>query len=889
MAFASAARAYRRILVRWTDGVRRLAWLVVALSALSSVAAGYYLAANFRIITSNENMLSSDLPFRKNAAAISKAFPKLSDNIVIVIDGQTPDLADDAAAALKAKLRERPNLFGDVYDPEGGDFFRKNGFLYLDTKDLYEHSDRLAQAQPFLGALWRDPSLVGLFAMFDLAIDEALKDKGARPIEMAKALNAVADVVVAQAAGKFRHFSWQELMSGKNNGDAARNRRLIVIQPTLDFHSLRPADKAMAALRGLARDLKLTPENGVTLRLTGSAAMEHEELKSVEDGMGLAGVLSLVLVIGLLVIGLRSFRLVVTTTLTLFAGLIWTAAFGILSLGAFNLISVAFAVLFIGLSIDFGIHYGLRYQEGVERGADHAAALAEASEGVGGALTLCAVSAAIAFYSFLPTDYVGLAELGLIAGTGMFIALFANVTVLPALLTVMPAGANACKLPPSPFAPLVPAFRSFLKRRSRAVCWSALVVGVAAGLLLPKATFDFDPLRLRDPKTESVATALELMTDRDSGPYSITILAENLKSAEALAAKLKNLPAVDKTVTLTDFVPKNQREKLDVIATTALFLSPSFAAAGTAPPPTPDDRSRALAAFRGRLDSLAAVPGGGADSQAASRLLKALDVLSAGAGDQPGKLKDLEKRLLTALPGRLRQLDQALTAAPVTLESLPADVRERYVAADGRSRLEVHPKENLGDREAIARFVAAVRTIAPNASGSPVVILEAGNAVLGAFWRAGLISVVLIAAMLFAVLDRRRDVALVFAPLSLAALLTVAASVAVGLPFNFANIIVLPLLFGLGVASGIHLVVRESEEEDIGGALDTSTPRAVVFSALTTIGSFGSIALSSHPGTSSMGVLLTVAIAMTMMCTLIVLPALIETSATENKARNGHE
>jgi hopanoid biosynthesis associated RND transporter like protein HpnN len=876
MAFASAAQAYRRFLVRWTDGVRRLAWLVVVLSALSSVAAAYYLAVNARIITSNENMLSADLPFRKNAAAISEAFPKLSDNIVIVIDGQTPDLADDAAAALKVKLREQPDLFGDVFDPKGSEFFRKNGFLYLDTKDLYELSDKLAQAQPFLGALWRDPSLVGLFTMFNLAIDETLKEKGARPIEMARALNAVAEVVDAQAAGKFRHFSWQELMAGEKDDDAASNRRLIVIQPVLDFQSLQPAARAMAALRGIARDLKLTPENGVRMRLTGAAAMEHEELKSVEDSMGLASVLSIVMVTGLLVIGLRSFRLVMTTSLTLFAGLIWTAAFGILSLGAFNLISVAFAVLFIGLSIDFGIHYGLRYQEGIDRGVDHATALAEASEGVGGALTLCTVSAAIAFYSFLPTAYIGLAELGLIAGTGMFIAFFANITLLPALLTVMPPRTGAGRLPPSRFAPAMTAFRSFLKRRSRAVCWLALAFGVVAGLLLPKTTFDFDPFRLRDPNTESVATALQLMADRNTSPYSITILAENLKSAEALAAKLKKLPAVDKTVTLTDFVPNGQPEKLDVIATMALFLSPSFAAAGTAAPPTPADRSRALEEFRGRLKSLAAMPGGGADSKAASRLFKALDELSASAGAAPGMMLDLEKRLLTALPGRLRQLDQALTAAPVTLESLPAEIKQRYVAGDGRTRLEVHPKETLADRQSIIRFVTAVRTVAPDASGSPVVILEAGNAVLRAFWQAGLISVALITTMLIAILERWRDTALVFAPLLLAGLLTVATAVAIGLPFNFANIIVLPLLFGLGVASGIHLVVREGEEDDIGSALETSTPRAVVFSALTTIGSFGSIALSSHPGTSSMGVLLTVAIAMTLVCTLIVLPALVE-------------
>ncbi|MGH6663253.1 MAG: MMPL family transporter, partial [Rhodospirillales bacterium] len=156
------------------------------------------------------------------------------------------------------------------------------------------------------------------------------------------------------------------------------------------------------------------------------------------------------------------------------------------------------------------------------------------------------------------------------------------------------------------------------------------------------------------------------------------------------------------------------------------------------------------------------------------------------------------------------------------------------------------------------------------------VILEAGNAVVKAFWQAALLSVTLIAVVLMAILERWRDVALIFAPLVLAALLTVAASVLIGQPFNFANVIVLPLLFGLGVASGIHLVIREGEEQGANSALETSTPRAVVFSALTTIGSFGSIAVSSHPGTASMGMLLAISITLTMACTLVVLPALIE-------------
>ena len=250
--------------------------------------------------------------------------------------------------------------------------------------------------------------------------------------------------------------------------DAQANRRFIVIQPVLDFASLQPASKGMRAVRRLAAENDLDPAHGVRIRLTGSVALEDEELQSVEQGMGLAALLSLTLVMGLLLVGLRSGRLIVATAAALIMGLIWTAAFAFAALGALNLMSVAFAVLFIGLSVDFGIHFGLRYQEAVDARDGHAEALRRAASGVGGALTLCAVAAAIGFYSFLPTDYRGLAELGLIAGTGMFVALFANMTVLPAFLTLMPLRPRA-KAVPVP-AWLGPARRVF-ENHPRRLAW----------------------------------------------------------------------------------------------------------------------------------------------------------------------------------------------------------------------------------------------------------------------------------------------------------------------------------------------------------------------------------------------------------------------------------
>jgi len=305
----------------------------------------------------------------------------------------------------------------------------------------------------------------------------------------------------------------------------------------------------------------------------------------------------------------------------------------------------------------------------------------------------------------------------------------------------------------------------------------------------------------------------------------------------------------------------------------ALFLSPALMPGNRLAAPTPAENRVALTEIRDRLRALAAGTKDQGLRRDAEEMASAIDSL--GGVDAPDTvIADMQRRLLSALPQRLEYLRQSLMAEPVTIASLPKDLREREIAPDGRTRLEVYPRENLTDRHALRRFVDAVRTVAPNATGGPIIILEAGDAVVAAFRDAGIIAVSCIAVLLFVVLRNVRDVLFVFAPLILATLLTVVFSVLLKLPFNFANVIVLPLLFGLGVANGIHMVLRDRHEAGGSEVFDTSTPRAVVFSALTTIGSFGSIALSSHPGTASMGILLTVAITLTLICTLVLLPAL---------------
>lgn len=863
----------RRLAAAWVDGVRRRAVLVTALAAVLTAASVHYSVGHFSIDTDPDEMLSKELPYRRKGAELAEVFPQYPNSIVVIVDGPNADLVDRAAEELTAAIGKRPDLFDPVFDPQGMRFFRQNGLLYLDTDELSDLVDRVAAAQPLLGTLWSEPNLPGLFDVLRRAVEEARK--GEAPLEIDFVFEEIAAVVEAQAAGATGYLSWQELMRGRRL-DPEERRRLIVIQPRLDYRSFQPAGRSLDELHRLDADLRLRERYGARIRVTGPTALETEELRSVQQGGTVATLLSIALVTAILWAGLRSARLFAATQLTLLCGLAWSAALAFLLVGRLNLLSVAFAVLFIGLSDEFGMHYALRVREAIDDGRDPATALREAAQGTAGSTALCAVAAAIGFFSFLPTDYAGLAELGLIAGASMFVALFANLTLLPALLALLPPRPSrfAGRDRVTKLARLHPG--EFIRRHARGIIAGTVIVSALGLLVATRARFDFDPMNLRDSESESVKALFELADDRRTTPYKIVELAESLDSASRLAKRAETLDVVDNATTLLDFVPAAQEEKLEILESASLFILPSLSGEpGSAA--NAETQRRSLARFREELAAMTASAAGENEAAAERRLAAAIDRLEHARGLGDDVVADLEERLVATLPARLADLRLSLGARSVTLEDLPETVRRRWLAPDGRARLEITPARNLLHNDAaLWEFVLAVRAIIPGASGMPVDIVESGKAVVRSFVEATVLSMALIAAIVFLLLRRIRDVSLIFAPLGLAALLTVASTVLLRQPFNFANVIVLPLLFGLGVSSAIHLVMRDREETGAADVLATSTPWAVVLSSLTTIGSFASLALIRHPGIASMGILLTVAIAMTLVCTLVVLPALME-------------
>jgi hopanoid biosynthesis associated RND transporter like protein HpnN len=871
----SIEQAIGRWLARWVGAVRTNAASVTVGMSLVTLATIYYVVGHLGIHGDTESLFSQDLPFKRIERRYQEAFPMLYENMFVVVDAPTPERAGEAAAALAARLEAEPRHFHRAYLPGGGEFFENHAFLYLETHELEDLADNLAIAQPYLAELSRDGTLRGLASMMARG-GRAVREGDVSGDQLHALFDRFLEALSARLEGRPYHLSWAEVLA-EGDFDLDARRRFLLVQPVLEFDELQPAKRSILAVRRIVNELGFTPESGVSVKITGDVALSFEEMEVLRTQAAAAGIASLVLVGIILILGLRSIRMVLSTLTTLIVGLVWTAGFTAAAIGHLNLISVCFAVLFIGLGVDFGIHVCVRYRELVISGLEHSVALDETARDVGSSIFLCALTTAIGFFAFVPTDFVGVAELGLISGTGMFISLFCTLTLLPALLSLRPIPVGSGRSAGASWSN--GGLTNLPLRHPRAIRSIALVFGIGAVMLLPKARFDNNPLNVRDPSSESVRTFNELLEKGTSSPWSLNAVAPSLESAQLLAERLAELDVVERAVTVSDYVPADQENKLGIIEDVAMFVAPPPGPDGVVPPPSLAEQREALADLSSELGRL---QDSGERSElvaSASRLRTVLDRYLQKLENSPDPTREidaLQSSMLGTLPEQLRVLDAALSAGHVTLEKLPDAILERMITADGRVRIQIFPREDLNDHAALAAFVDGVRAVAPEVAGSAAEILESGRSVVRALTQAMLSAFVAITLFLLILWRRIDDTALVLIPLLLASALTVAAAVLADIPFNFADVIVLPLLLGIGVDSGIHLVHRARVvAEGEMNLLATSTARAVAYSAMTTIASFGSLGLATHMGLATLGRLLTLGVGFTIVCNLIVLPALI--------------
>jgi hypothetical protein len=856
----SYARRFLPDFAAIVDFCVRCAWFVVLASIVILAGSSVYVARHFAVNTNVTNLLSPNLPWRKRELAYQAAFPEQTSSILAVVDAPTPEFAGAAAAALVKQLTPQRAHFHSVTDVQSGAFFARNGLLYVAQNDLADRMRRLEQARPMIAMLASDPSLRGLARALSMSLQGVAVGRLSLDA-MAPTLNAAADTLDNVLAGKPASFSWQALVNG---GPVKPEdlRHLITISPVLDYQALEPGHAAADAVRKAATDVDLKQHYDASVRLTGAIPLADAQFATLQQGLWLNGLVTAAIVLIVLWLALRSLRIVLAVVVTIFVGLVATAALGLLLVGAFNPISVAFAMLFVGLGADFAIQFSVRYRTQRHELNELRPALVDGARYVGAPLTLAALAAAAGFLSFVPTSYRGVAELGLIAGVGMVVAYVAAMTLLPALLSLFE--------PPAEPRPLgyrtMAVVDRFMQRHRFTIVLVTSIVAAAALPSLYLLKFNFDPNSLQIPNAEAVTTLQQLSGSQQLALKSADVLT-SAADAGAAGKKLSALPEVGTTRTLDSFIPADQAQKIAIIAPAATAIDPALRSKPTARPSDAED----VAALKADVTALqnAADESGGPGANAARRLAKDLTSLAA---DTVQLRQRAEAAFIAPLEIDFRVIEASLHPQTVTRSDLPADLVRQWTAPNGLVRTEILAKSGASDSAAVSSFARAVLSVEPSATGQAIEIYEWGRTVTSAFIKAGALAIVSIAILLWLVLRRISDVLLTLIPLLVAAAATLEICALSGFALNYANIIALPALLGVGVAFKIYYVMAWRRGEY--NFLQSSLTRAVFFSALMTATAFGSLWFSAHPGTSSMGKLLALSLACTLASAALFQPAL---------------
>jgi hopanoid biosynthesis associated RND transporter like protein HpnN len=834
---------------------------VIVISILLGVASSWYAITHFAMTTDVNQLISANIAWRQREAEMEKAFPHF-ELIVAVVNAPTTELVEGAANALAQRLAQQKDLFRSIEQPKGGRFFAQNGLLFESAADLTPQMKMLTQAQRLVQVLAGDPSLRGViqtlqFGLLGVQGGQITLDNMSWPMTLA------ADTIEKVNAGQPANFSWYELVQGHAAapGDLVR---FLEIRATLDYSELEPGKRATDAIRKATADLDLGSKYQAQVRLTGPVPMADEEFSTIKENAALNATVTIAIVLLILWLALRWMRLILAVFICVALGLAITAAVGMLLVGTLNLISVYFAVLFVGLGVDFGIQFSVRYRAERYESDNLREALLQTGRRAGAPLTLAALATAAGFLSFLPTVYKGVSELGLIAGIGMLIAFASSITLLPALLSVFKPPSEAEQLG---YAALAPVDR-FLERHRIAILIVTAVVVVAGLPLLYWLRFDFNPINLRSPKTEAVSTYLSLKNDPEAGTNDIQVLEPSLQAADQVAAKLRTLPEVSRVLTLSSFIPADQQQKLPLIQNAAKALLPLLNPAAPSPPPTDAQNVSMMGSTVDALKRLAG-DGNGGGAVAARRLAAAMTALSKA---DPAVRARVQDTLVQPLRIALDDLRNLLTAREVTRANLPPELVKEWLTPDGKARIDVAPSGDSSNNEVLQKFARAVQAVVPEATEGPISILEARREVVIAFIEAGACALLSIGILLWITLRRFGDVLLTLVPLLLAGVVTLEICVLIDLPLNFANIIALPLLLGVGVAFKIYYIMAWREGQT--NLLQSVLTRAVTFSACTTATAFGSLWFSSHPGTSSMGKLLAISLLTTMAAAALFQPVL---------------
>ena len=877
-----------RGLVAWTRLCLRAGGLIVLAAIASAVAAGWWTAQSLGYKVNRTDLLDPKSEYNKLWIDYIAEFGE-DDDAVIVVEG--PSRADvvNVLREVSEEVGRDGALFRSVLHEVDLSKIRAKGLHYLSPADLAEIDRFIERTQPILDGGWAQlkvASMVGGLAGQMVAG----KVPGAKPTDEppTAALERYSEALVAgleaaAPAGGVRGAEakpveyvspWPGMPESLSTLRDLSSEHLLAKDGKLGFVLLRLAKAkdgfagASAATDELRRLIKVVAARhpGTTIGLTGLPVMEDDEMRSSQQSMVWASGLSLGAVIIVIIAGFGGVRHALMANGVLIIGMAWAFAWATASVGHLNILSVTFTVTMIGVGIDYGTYYVGRYLEMRRRGLECEEALLDTSASVGPGILTGAITTAVAFFSAALTSFVGVAELGMIAGGGILLCCAAELLVLPAVIALVDRGPMGRRIPvPVP----VHAWLEPVMRHPRFVALAAMAATLAIGSGLHDLGYDHNLLNMQPDGLESVEIEKKLLAECDQSVWYALSIADSREQLLERKKQLTALASVERVDEIASLLPVDEQLKRPLIERIRGRLD----TLPERPPEISIDRLDALGETLAWAQTEASKrPGALRTAWHLERARDALRRMSPAECFQA--LAGFQQRSAGDLLNRLHALAGVADPEPPTLDDLPPSLVDRFVGQSGKHLLKIYGRGDIWNFEALEQFVKDVRSVDPRATGNPLQAYEASLEMKRSYEQAAIYSLIVILAVLWLDFRSITNAMLASLPLALGMAQTLGLMGLVGIDLNPANLIGIPLILGIAVDYGVH-IVHDYLERPGPYSISASTANSVLVDALTTILGFGALMVASHKGLESLGRVLTLGVTTCTLTSLVFLPAIL--------------
>lgn len=799
------------------------------------------------------------------------------DDVVIVVEGAHRDQVVPVLQEISEQLAQDQHLFHAILHEVDLSRIRSKGLHYLPEADVHNLEQFIVGADTIARDHWERLALKSLIAGFT----QRLADPHLPPTARQAALDDLGRLAAgldAALAGRGAYQSpWPGMPASAATLSELSNQYLLMKEGRLGFVLLRLAKRqdegftagsqAVDALRALiARARAKHP--ALQIGLTGLPIMENDEMRASQSSMLAASLVSMAGVALLFVAGFGGVRHALLANLVLLIGMAWSFGYVTLSVGHLNILSVSFTVTLIGIGIDYGVHYVARYLQLRGQRLSPQEALVRTASGVGPAILTGAVTTAVAFYCTGMTSFTGVAELGVIAGGGLLLCAAAELFVLPAAIVLVDRSSWGRRAPePLP----IESWIQPLLRTPRKVLLSTAAFSLVVGLGVGHLWYDHNLLNMQPIGIESVELERKLLTECNQSVWYALSIADSREELLARKQRFLQLPSVERIEEIASLIPTDDGSKQHIIARIQRRLAALPERPPVIPVDAPADLGQALAAAQQQLirDRL--------DPPVAQRLAEVRDLLRRmPLAECYQRLSRFQQHMAGDLLSRLHLLGSMADPTPPSLDDLPAGLVTRFVGKhQGRHLLKIYGKGNIWDMQALTAFVRDIRSIDPRATGNPLQTYEASLDMKRSYEQAALYALAVIVVVLL--VDFRNPLIALLAalPLGVGMLQLFGLMGLLGIPLNPANMIALPLILGIGVDYGVHILHDYREHPHRRYRMSPSTAVAVMVDSLTTVVGFGSLMIASHQGLQSLGRVLTIGVTCCLFTSMVMLPALL--------------